>query len=455
VTTQLDRPASAPDAAPAPAAPATYPASKALYEAARDFTTEGVQHAGRFQKPHPIYMERSQGSRIWDADGNEYIDFSLGSGPLLLGHNHPKVIEAVTAQLARAQLYGTPTSSEVELARRIHEAVPSAEVVRFFTTGTEACFMAIRLARAFTGRSLVVKHIGAFHGAQDYVLTGLPRAGGVKGQYPGLDRRVSDATLAIPFNDLPAFDAVLAEHGDDIAAFIMEPALRGVVPPDPGYLEAIRETCTARGIVLIFDEVVSCFRMGPAGAEGYFGVRPDISAMGKVIGGGFPVGAVTGRRDILDALAPGQPPEVGVFAASTWYGYPMAMVAGAAALDVLFHDGGFEQLESLGAYFRSRFGEIFRRVDVPGQVLGYGPINKVILNNHQVRDLATSQPQLTPEAVIAIKKRLFQLGIFMQGPGYVPGFGKYLSVQHTNDDIDRAADAFETAVREQAGNVSA
>jgi glutamate-1-semialdehyde 2,1-aminomutase len=315
--------------------------------------------------------------------------------------------------------------------------------------------MAIRIARAFTGRSLVVKHIGAFHGAQDYVLTGLPRAGGVNGQYPGLDRRVSDATLAIPFNDLPAFDAVLAERGDDVAAFIMEPALRGVVPPDPGYLEAIRERCTARGIVLIFDEVVSCFRMSPAGAEGYFGVRPDISSMGKVIGGGFPVGAVTGRRDILDALAPGAPADRGVFAASTWYGYPIAMVAGAAALDVLFQEDGFARLDALGEYFRARFGEIFERVDVPGQVLGYGPINKVILNRNQVRDLPSSMPQYTPEAVTAIKKRLFQLGIFMQGPGYVPGFGKYLSLQHTRDHIDQAADAFETAVREQAANVTA
>jgi glutamate-1-semialdehyde 2,1-aminomutase len=438
----------------APAA-AAYPASKALYEAAKPFTTEGVQHAGRFQKPHPIYMERAEGARIQDADGNWYIDFSLGSGPLLLGHNHPKVIEAVKAQLSKDQLYGTPTSSEVELARRIHEAVPSAEVVRFFTTGTEACFMAIRIARAFTGRSLVVKHVGAFHGAQDYVLTGLPRAGGVDGQYPGLDRRVSDATVAIPFNDVPAFDAVLTEHGDDIAAFIMEPALRGVVPPDPGYLEAIRERCTARGIVLIFDEVVSCVRLGPAGAEGYFGVRPDISAMGKVIGGGFPVGAVTGRRDILEALTPGAPPDRGVFAASTWYGYPIAMVAGAAALDVLFQEDGFARLEELGAYFRARFGEIFQQVDVPGQVLGYGPINKVILNRKRVRDLPSSQPQYTPEAVTAIKKRLFQLGIFMQGPGYVPGFGKYLSLQHTRDHIDQAADAFETAVREQAAGVTA
>ena len=453
MTTQMDPPGASP--ATQEAAARTYPASRALFESAVDFTTQGVQHAGRYQKPHPIYMERGDGARIQDADGNWYIDFSLGSGPLLLGHNHPKVTEAVVAQLSKAQLYGTATSSEIELARRIHEAVPSAEVVRFFTTGTEACFMAIRLARAFTGRTLVVKHVGAFHGAADYVLTGLPRAGGVDGVYPGLDRRISDATIAIPFNDLPAFDALLEERGDQVAAFMMEPALRGVVPPDPGYLEAVRERCTAREIVLIFDEVVSCFRMGPAGAEGVFGVRPDISAMGKVIGGGFPVGAVTGRRDILEGLAPGVPASKQVFAASTWYGYPTAMVAGTAALDVLFGEDGFARLEELGAYFRARFAEIFRRVDVPGQVLGYGPINKVILNDKAVRDLETSKPMLTPEAVIAIKKRLFSLGIFMQGPGYVPGFGKYLSLVHTRDQIDQAAEAFETAVREQAGNVTA
>ena len=436
MTTHIDRRAPA----------RTYPKSGALYEASRAFTTEGVHHAGRYQKPHPIYMERGDGGRIQDADGNWYIDFSLGSGPLLLGHNHPKIVEAVTAQLSKAQLYGTPARVEVELASRIHERLPSAEVVRFFTTGTEACFMAIRLARAFTGRSLVIKHAGAFHGSHDYVLTGLPKAGGIDGAYAGLDRRISDATIAVPFNDVPALDAVLDARGSEVAAFIIEPALRGVILPEPGYLETIRARCSALGIVLIFDEVVTGFRLGPAGAEGYFGVRPDLSALGKVIGGGFPIGAVSGRREILEALAPGSPPARAVFAASTWYGYPTAMVAGAATLDVLASEDGYSRLNALGDHFRSRFGEIFKRVDLPGQVLGVGPVNKIILTSRPVRDLATCAPQYTPEAQLAIKNRLFGLGVFMQGMGYVPGLGKYLSLVHTIDQIDQAADAFEEAL---------
>src|SRR5690606_32284878 len=181
----------------------------ALYEQGRGYTTEGVQHAGRFQSPHPVYMDHGQGGLIFDVDGNRYIDFSLGSGPLLLGHRHPAVVAAIEQQLAKTQLYGTASGVELELARRIHERVPSAEQVRFVGSGTEATSTAVKLARAATGRDLLIKHVGAFHGAQDYFLTSLPAAGGRDEAFPGVDRAISDKTLAVPFNDMEALDSVL------------------------------------------------------------------------------------------------------------------------------------------------------------------------------------------------------------------------------------------------------
>ncbi len=433
---------------PAPTAGRSYSRSKELYEAGRQFTTEGVQHSGRFQLPHPIYMARGEGGVIYDVDGNPYIDFTLGSGPLILGHAHPRVVKAVERQIEATQLYGAANEAELELARRIHERVPSAEMVRFLGSGTEATTTAIRLARAFTKRDLIVKNVGAFHGAMDYFLTGLPAAGGVDGNYPGVDRVISDKTLSVPFNDVEGLDKLLVEQGSRIAAVIVEPALRGVLAPQPGYLKALRERCDSLGILLVYDEVVTGFRLGPAGAEGYFGVKPDLSAFGKIIGGGFPIGAVAGREDVMYLLSPKCPAAEKVFSTGTWYGYPTAMVAGCATLDVLSEEGGYERLFQLGEHFRMRFGAIFERVGLPGQVLGVGPVNKVMMTDAVIHDHASAQPKYQREGLLKFKRRLFEHGLFMLGPAYLPGFGKYLSTAHTFEQIDQAAEIFEQSLSE-------
>ena len=431
-----------------PSPPRSYERSRALHEAGRGYTTEGVQHPLRYQAPHPIYMDYGEGGWIYDVDGNPYVDFTLGAGPLILGHGHPAVQQAVNRQMARAQLYSASAAVELELARRIYEQVPSAEMVRFVVSGTDATTTAIRLARAFTRRELIVKHVGAFHGAQDYFLTGVAAAGGVDGAYPGVPRAVSDQTLAVPFNDSEALDRVFAAHGSHIAAVIMEPALRGVVAPRPGYLEAVCDRCTSFGTLLIYDEVLTGFRLGPAGAEGHFGVKPDLSAYGKIIGGGFPIGAVAGREDVMRLLSPRCPPADQVFATSTWLGYPIAMAAGCAILDVLSEPGVYDRLFHLGDYFRRQFNAEFARREVAAQAIGVGPIADVVLTDGVVTDLASAQPRYPREAVLALKRRIQDLGLFMIGPSYLPSFGKFLCTAHTEADIDHAARLFGQAIQD-------
>jgi glutamate-1-semialdehyde 2,1-aminomutase len=420
--------------------------SAALYEAGRAFTTEGVQHPLRYQAPHPVYMVRGAGAYLWDVDGNRYIDFTLGAGPLILGHGHPAIRDAVARQMDAVLLPSASVPVELELARRIHERVPSAQVVRFVVSGTEATTTAVRLARAFTKRELIVKHTGAFHGGQDYFLAGLAAAGGQNGAYPGVPRSTSDQTLAVPFNDLEALDRVFARHGPNIAAVIVEPALRGVVAPQPGFLEGLRERCTSLGALLIFDEIITGFRLGPAGAEGAFGVTPDLSAFGKIIGGGFPIGAVAGREDVMFLLSPRCPAAEQVFSTSTWLGYPIAMAAGCAMLDVLSEPGTYERLYHLGECFRRQFGDVFASLELPGQALGLGPINDVLLTDRPVVDLDSATPQYARDGVLALKRRIFELGLFMIGPSYLPGFGKYLCTAHTEADIEEAARLFEQAI---------
>jgi glutamate-1-semialdehyde 2,1-aminomutase len=431
-----------------PGSPRSYERSRALYEAGRQYTTEGVQHPLRYQTPHPIYMDHGQGGWIYDVDGNPYIDFTLGAGPLILGHGHPAVLDAVARQMARAQLYSGSAAVELELARRIHERVPSAEVVRFFVSGTDATTTAIRLARAFTRRELIVKHVGAFHGAQDYFLPGVAAAGGVDGVYLGVPRPVSDQTLVVPFNDTEALDRVFAAHGSQLAAVIAEPALRGVVAPQPGYLEALRDRCRSFDTLLVYDEVLTGFRLGPAGAEGYFGVRPDLTAYGKIIGGGFPIGAVAGRADVMSLLSPKLPPAEQVFSTSTWLGYPIAMAAGCAMLDALSEPGVYDRLFALGECFRRQFNAVFARLDRPGQAIGIGPTNDVVLTDRAVVDLDSAQPRYARASVLALKRRIFDLGLFMIGPSYLPSFGKFLCTAHTEADIEQAALLFEQAIQD-------
>ena len=327
--------------------------SEALLDRARQVIPGGVNspvRAFRGVGGTPRFILRGDGSRIFDVDGNQYIDYVCSWGPLLLGHRHPAILEALEAALAVGTSFGAPTEREILLAERIRRAVPSMEMVRLVNSGTEATMSAIRVARGFTGRSLTVKFEGCYHGHVDSLLVkagsgvatlGLPDTAGVPSTF-------AETTIAIPFNSIAAVEAAFQARGGDIACVIVEPVAgnMGCVPPVAGFLEGLREICTRYGALLVFDEVMTGFRVALGGAQQLYGVRPDLTTVCKVIGGGLPIGAYGGRADIMSQVAPSGP----IYQAGTLSGNPLAVSAGLAMLDYLFaHPELYATLEDRAA----------------------------------------------------------------------------------------------------------
>jgi glutamate-1-semialdehyde 2,1-aminomutase len=323
--------------------------SSALFRRAGDVIPGGVNspvRAFRAVGGDPFFVTRAEGARLWDADGNAYIDYVLSWGPLILGHAHPEVVRAVTEAAARGTSYGAPTEAEVELGERVREFFPSMERVRFVNSGTEATMSAVRLARGHTGRDLVLKFEGCYHGHGDSFLVkagsgvatlGLPNS-------PGVPAELSRLTLTAPFNDREAVEEIFRAHPGRIAAVILEPVVgnAGFIAPDDGFLSFLRHVTEEDGALLVFDEVMTGFRVAPGGAQERFGVVPDLTTLGKVIGGGLPVGAYGGRREIMDRVAPLGP----VYQAGTLSGNPLAMAAGLAQLRVLRETDPYPVLEA-------------------------------------------------------------------------------------------------------------
>jgi glutamate-1-semialdehyde 2,1-aminomutase len=317
--------------------------SRKLFDRAQQSIPGGVNSPVRAYRSvggTPPFIARGQGARIWDADGNEFVDYICSWGPLLLGHRHPSVIEAIEKALEIGTSFGAPTEREIELAELIRELVPSIEMVRLVNSGTEASMSALRVARGFTGRDVTIKFEGCYHGHVDSLLVkagsgvatlGLPDS-------PGVPKGFSDTTIALPFNNIEAVEATFRKRGDHIAAVIIEPVVgnMGCVPPAPGYLSALRELCTKYGALFIFDEVMTGFRVAPGGAQQLFGIKPDMTVMGKVIGGGLPIAAYGGRRDIMMHIAPMGP----IYQAGTLSGNPLAVSAGIAMLRYIQQNPG-------------------------------------------------------------------------------------------------------------------
>jgi glutamate-1-semialdehyde 2,1-aminomutase len=326
--------------------------SEELFERARAVIPGGVSSPVRaFQAVGgtPPFMARAEGARIWDADGRSFIDYVGSWGPMILGHAHPAVLEAVLEAAARGTSYGAPCALEVELAERVVRHVPSVERVRFVSSGTEATMSALRVARGFTGRGKVLKFDGCYHGHADSLLvaagSGVATLG-IPGS-PGVPEGTVADTLVAPYNDVAAAEAAVAAHGSDLAAVIVEPVCgnMGTVAPKPGYLEALREITRENGTLLVFDEVMTGFRLAPGGAQQLYGIRPDLTCLGKILGGGLPAAAYGGRADIMATVAPEGP----VYQAGTLSGNPLAMAAGAALLDLLAKPGTYESLEVTSA----------------------------------------------------------------------------------------------------------
>ncbi len=313
----------------------------------------------------PLFIEKGEECYLYDADGNSYIDFVCSWGPMILGHSHPHVVSAITEALGEGTSFGAPTWREVVLAQKIVDLVPSVEQVRLVNSGTEATMSAIRLARGFTDRKKILKFDGCYHGHADSFLV---KAGsgvatlGIPGS-PGVPQEIVANTISIPFNDRTAFEEVMKKEGKQIAAVIMEPvpANMGVILPDEGYLQFIREKTREHDILLIFDEVITGFRLALGGAQEYFGVNPDLTCLGKIIGGGLPVGAYGGRKEIMEQIAPSGP----VYQAGTLSGNPLATAAGIATLEVLERPGTYETLKEKTDYLAEALVELAKKHGIP------------------------------------------------------------------------------------------
>lgn len=391
----------------------------------------------------PVFIDRSDGAYVFDCEGKRYIDYVLSWGPMLMGHNHPTVREAVIKQSEKGLSFGAPTELEIALAERICDIMPNMDLVRMVNSGTEATMSAIRLARGYTGRDTIVKFEGCYHGHSDSLLI---KAGsgaltlGVPSS-PGVPAALAEHTLTLTYNDADGVRAAFEQYGESIACVIVEPVAGNMncIPPQPGFLETLREVCTSSGAVLILDEVMTGFRFGLAGAQGYYNIEADLTALGKVIGGGMPVGAFGGKREIMEQIAPLGP----VYQAGTLSGNPIAMAAGLATMEVIsqpgFYDAPFARTHDLCAGMRAAAGAagVPFTTNHTGTMFGAFFTEQTDVSNYQ------QVMSCDTDAFNRFFHLMLESGVYLAPASYEAGF---MSAAHTEDDIAHtvaaAADAF-------------
>jgi glutamate-1-semialdehyde 2,1-aminomutase len=414
--------------------------SQTLFERASQVIPGGVNSPVRAFKSvggNPLFIRSAHGSRLVDADGNEYLDYVGSWGPMILGHAHPRVLEAVHAAVDRGTSYGAPTELEVRLAEKIVEAVPSVEVVRLVNSGTEAVMSAIRLARGFTGRDRIVKFDGCYHGHSDGLLAqagsglatlGIPDCPGVPETYTAL-------TTSLPFNDLEAVEAAFRQDGDAIAALIVEPVAgnMGCVPPEPRFLEGLRAITERHGALLIFDEVMTGFRLAYGGAQERFGITPDLTTLGKVVGGGFPLAAYGGRREIMQRMAPAGP----VYQAGTLSGNPIAVSAGLAQLELLEDRSAYDILEARGAQLEAGLNAAARDAGIPCTVNRVGSMITGFFTDQPVRNYEDAKTSDTARFGRFFREMLDR-GVYLAPSQFEAAF---ISTAHSEEDIERTVAA--------------
>ena len=405
--------------------------SKDLYERAKRFLPAGVSYAIRHFEPYPFYTAKAKGSKLFDVDGNEYIDFWLGHTALILGHNPPAVVEAVKSQLKNGTHYGTSHELEIQLAEQIVKMVPSAEMVRFTNSGTEANMYATRLARAYAGRSKIAKFEGGWHGGYDALHISVKYPFDIP-ESAGLTAGSLQDTIVLPFNDLEGVKEKL--KNEEVASITIEPVLGagGGIPAEKEFLKGLRELCDERSVLLIFDEVITGFRLAPGGGEQYYGVTPDIAVFGKILGGGFPIGAFCGRREImkrLDTLLYERPHYS--FHGGTFTANPISMTAGLATLKILKDGQLINKLNNVGGKIREKLKEIFEVNGVDVQVTGAGSL----FNTHFTRE----EVKNAHAASKADKKKLinYHLSLITDGVFFLPAHTGALSTAHSEADIEK------------------
>lgn len=391
---------------------------------------------------NPIYLQRGKGARVWDVDSNEYIDYLASWGPLILGHAYPTVVDALKEYAELGTSFGTPTVIETQMARKVCEIVPSIEMVRMVNSGTEATMSALRLARGYTGREKVIKFIGSYHGHGDSFLIKVGSGSALLGMPDslGVPEQLAKNTIALPYNNLEAVQEAFRLIGEEVAAVVVEPIAgnMGVVPPLPGFLAGLRQLTEQYGALLIFDEVMTGFRVDYHCAQGLFDIQPDLTTLGKVIGGGLPVGAYGGKREIMEYVAPLGP----VYQAGTLSGNPLAMVAGYTTLVELGKAGVYEELERKSARLEDGFMANAREAGIPLTINRVGSLMGVFFNEGPVTnfDEAKSSNQ---EQFNRYFHDMIEQGVYI-APS--PFEGMFISTAHTDNDIDRTIEANRNAL---------
>ena len=421
--------------------------SSALFAQAQQSIPGGVNSPARAFKSvgrEPVFITRGDGCRIWDADRNEYIDFVGSWGPLLLGHRHPAVIAALAEALERGTSFGAPTEAEVELAELITEVLPSVDMVRLVNSGTEATMSALRVARGYTGRDMVVKFVGNYHGHVDSLLvkagSGLATLG--ISDSAGVPEGFAKTTLPLPYNDVHAVEKAFSRHGGEIAAVILEPVVgnMGCVPPAPGFLQRVRDLCSRDGAVLIFDEVMTGFRVALGGAQSLYGVTPDLTTLGKVIGGGLPIGAFGGAKAIMEQVAP-----VGsVYQAGTLSGNPLAVAGGLSTLRYLRDNPEvYDQVEGSGARMQAGVMDAAARTGITLTSNRVGSMLTFFFSGREVRDW-DGAASCDTEAFGRYFREMLAQGIYLPCSQYEALF---IGACHSDADIDRAIECAGNAFR--------
>ena len=429
--------------------------SYALYEEAKKHLPSGASSNVRVyaHDPFPILFRKGLGSRIWDVDDNEYVDLLSSYGSVILGHSHPKILKAISEQIQNGTMLGTTTELEIDVAKKIQSAVPSAEMVSFANTGTEATMEAIRIARAFTGRDKILKFEGHYHGHHDYVLfsvespsvvAGLEQAPSKLPYYPGIPDGISRTVVVAPWNDTSSLERVLKRNANDLAAIITEPVMgsAGIIPPKDDYLKSVRELADKYDALLIFDEVLTGFRIAPGGAQEFYGVKPDIACYAKALGGGTPIAAVTGRRDVMGMIGPGK-----IGYGGTYNGNSMCLAAASATLDELLANDGeiFKHMHVTGAEIVEGLRDLLAHYDHPGIVQGIGPMFQLYFTEAKKILNYRHTLQSNFAKFRDFRNLMLRRGIYLHPDG---SERMMISAAHDNTDVESILAAAEDSLKE-------
>jgi len=424
--------------------------SERLHKEAIEHIVGGVNSPSRSYKAvgggSPVAMERGDGAYFYDVDGNRYIDYLAAYGPIITGFNHPHITEAIKKAAETGVLFGTPTPHEVTFAKMLKEAMPALEKVRFVNSGTEAVMTTIRVARAYTGRDKIIKFAGCYHGHSDLVLVAAGSGPSTLGtpDSAGVPKSIAQEVITVPFNTIEPFKEALEKWGNEVAAVLVEPIVGnfGIVEPNPGFLEQVNELTHAAGALVIYDEVITAFRFTYGGAQDLLGVTPDLTAMGKIIGGGLPIGAYGGRKDIMEQVAPLGP----AYQAGTMAGNPASMLAGIACLEVLKQDGVYEYLERLGAKLEEGIFQAAKKYNIPITINRLKGALTVYFTNEKIENY--DQAQNTDGELFG---RFFKL-MLKQGINLAPSKYEawFITIAHKEEDIDATIAATENAFKQLA-----